>query len=257
MTTTRISDSDAFELAHGRVPARPDLNELADLLTDYRSAILGNAPRPSAALAERLDLSAPPITMQVDDATSSPAVGTGRTVKGLFGLGVTVTIILGAASGAAAVAGAGSAGLLPQGAQDAFDQIVSVIAPPGVVGQETTGQVEEPGDPAPTDPTVEEDAAEVVTPAVEPVEPVAVVPPAAPVAETPATTTNSNGNGTPNNNGNGNSENSNGNAGSGSSSNSGNGNSGNGNSGNGNGNSGHGNSDKDKDKSKDDKGKDK
>jgi hypothetical protein len=146
MKTTTISDRDAFELAYGRVPARPDLDGLADLLTAYRSAAIGSAPRPSAALSARLDLSATPIAMQRDAvADRSTGAGARRAASGLLGLGVTVAIILGAASGAAAVVGAGSAGLLPPGAQDAFDQVVSIVAPPGVAGQETADQGEAPG----------------------------------------------------------------------------------------------------------------
>ncbi|MBX3098742.1 MAG: hypothetical protein KF761_04110 [Salinibacterium sp.] len=157
MNTTRISDTEAFELAHGRVPARPDLDQLADLLAEYRSAAIGSAPRPSAALATRLDLSATPIVMQRDAVADGEATGSGarRTVSGLFGLGVTVTIILGAASGAAAVVSAGSAGLLPSGAQDAFNQIVSLVVPPGVVGPETTDEGEAPSDRTKTSTTPE------------------------------------------------------------------------------------------------------
>jgi hypothetical protein len=151
MTTKRISDRDALELARGRVPGRADLDELADLLTEYRSAVIGTAPRPSAALAAKLDLSATPIAMQRDGQAESESKGRGarRAASGLFGMGLTVTIILGAASGAAAVVGAGSAGLLPPGAQDAFDRAVSIIVPPGVVGQETTDQGEAPGESGP------------------------------------------------------------------------------------------------------------
>lgn len=147
MKTTTISDRDAFELAHGRVPARPDLDSLADLLAAYRSVALGSTPRPSAALNARLDLSTTPIAMQRDAVAEGRSSGVAkRAASGLLGVGVVAAIILGAASGAAAVVGAGSAGLLPQGAQEAFDQVVSVVAPPGVAGQDTTDHGEAPGD---------------------------------------------------------------------------------------------------------------
>ena len=121
--------SDAVELAHGREAAHPDLDlladvdSLADLFTAYRGAAIGSAPRPSAALSARVDLTATPLAMHGDVIASgaSTIVATRRAVKGLFGLGVTVAIILGAAGAAAAVS-MGTAGLLPQGAHDAFDQ---------------------------------------------------------------------------------------------------------------------------------------
>ena len=152
MNTTRISEQDALRLAHGRVPGRPDLNPLADLLTEYRAAAIGSAPRPSAALAARLDMSATPIAMQRDLVAESSGVGVRRAASGLFGLGVTATIIFAAASGAAAVVGAGSVGILPPGAQDAFDHVVSIIVPPGVAGTETTDDGEVPGDSSETGP---------------------------------------------------------------------------------------------------------
>jgi hypothetical protein len=258
MNTTRISEQASSGLAHGRVPGRPDLNPLADLLTEYRAAAIGSAPRPSAALAARLDMSATPIAMQRDlvAGVESSGVGVRRAASGLFGLGVTVTIILAAASGAAAVVGAGSAGILPPGAQDAFDQVVSTIVPPGVAGTETTDEGEVPSDSSVTGPAPQ-------------------TPSGTPSVTTDDTSTtedgtvssgngnangdvNGTGNANENSNGNGNSENAgngnagngnagNGNAGSGNSGNgnndsSNNGNSGNGNSGNGNGNSGTDNS---------------
>jgi hypothetical protein len=154
MNTTRISEKDADRLARGRVLERPDLNPLADLLADYRSAAIGAAPQPSAALAARLDLSATPIALQRDTVAETSVSGAGarRTASGLVGLGVTVAIVLAGASGAAAVVGAGSAGLLPSGAQNAFDRVVSLIVPPGVAGTETTDRGEAPGDGSETGP---------------------------------------------------------------------------------------------------------
>lgn len=239
MNATRISEQDAQGLAHGRVPGRSDLNALADLLTEYRSAAIGSAPRPSAALAARLDLSATPIAMRRDEDEAASGVGVRRAASGLFGLGVTAAIIFATASGAAAVVGAGSAGLLPPGAQDAFDQVVSTIVPPGVAGTETDEQQEEPGD------TV----GGVIAP------PTSVAPSATPVPVTPVAPTGDvkpDDSGTKS--GNGNSDNENGKSGE-DHGNSGNGNSGQGNgksgedhgnpgngNGNGNGNSGSGNS---------------
>ena len=156
MKTTTKPGSDACELAHGRLPAHPDLDSLADLLTAYRSAAIGPAPRPSAALSARVDLTATPLAMQGSNVASGvPAGGaSGRAVRGLFGLGVTVAIVLGAA-GAAAAVGMGTAGLLLSGAQDVFDQVVSDNEPLGVVGVETTDQGEAPGVPAVIMPTPE------------------------------------------------------------------------------------------------------
>ena len=172
MKTTTISDRDAFELAQGRVPARPELDSLADLLTAYRSAAIGPAPRPSAALSARVDLSATPIALQRDIVADfeTKGVATRRAASGLLGLGVTVAIILGAASGAAAVVSMGSAGLLPPEAQGVFDQVVSDIAPPGVVGEnkETTDRGEAPGVPIDSTTTPEPTADVPGTTAVDP-----------------------------------------------------------------------------------------
>ena len=226
MRTTTISDRDGVEFAHGRVPARPDLDSLADLLTAYRSAAIGSAPRPSAALSARLDPSATHIVMQRDAVTEGGSTGAGarRAASGLLGLGVTVGIILAAASGAAAVVGAGSAGLLPPGAQDAFDQVVSAFAPPGVVGQETSEQGEAPGNSTNADDSVENEHG-------------AADPKQVKTTESDKSGTNS-GNGMGNgNSGNGNGSSSDSADTSPGNSGSSNGNSGNGNSGNGNGNS--------------------
>lgn len=155
MKNTKNPGNDAFELALGRVPAGADRDSLTELLTAYRTAAIGPAPRPSAALSARVDLTAAPLAMQRDATASgiSTVVTTRRAVTGLFGLGVTVAIILGAASGAAAVVSMGTAGLLPPGAQDVFDQVVPDSAPLGVVGVETTDQGEAPGVPAAVTPT--------------------------------------------------------------------------------------------------------
>ena len=147
--------SDAVELAHGREAAHPDLDlladvdSLADLFTAYRGAAIGSAPRPSVALSARVDLTATPLAMHGDVIASgaSTIVATRRAVKGLFGLGVTVAIILGAASAAAAVS-MGTAGLLPQGAQDAFDQ-GAVPGVPAAVTPATVGDA--PASEGPSD----------------------------------------------------------------------------------------------------------
>ena len=130
MKTTTNPGSDPGELAHGRLPACPDLDSLADLLTAYRSAAIGPAPRPSAALSARVDLTVTPLAMQGNVIASGVHTNdaTRRAVTGLFGLGVTVAIILGAAGAAAAVS-MGTGGLFPPGAQDVFDQVVSDHAP--------------------------------------------------------------------------------------------------------------------------------
>jgi hypothetical protein len=262
MKTTTNPERDALKLVRGRVPARADLDSLEDLFTAYRSAAIGSAPQPSAALSARVDLTATPIAMQRDVVAVSDIAGVGarRAVGGLFGLGVTVAIILGAASGAAAVVSMGTAGLLPPGAQGVFDQVVSDIVPLGVVGEETTDQGEAPG--VPTDSTTTPEPTQVPSSTTTP----------GPVDDSgtdtddedagpgdDGTTDQPNGGGSGNsgqNNGVGNSGEDNGfgnsgsdeGAGNGNSGNenpgngNGNGNSGNGNSGNGNGNSGNGNS---------------
>lgn len=163
MNNQRISSRDAEELASGRVPsARRDLEPLAALMEDYRRAATTQSRiQPSAALAARLDLDNTPefpLEQAPDTDRSNTAVRAG---SGLLGVGLAVLITLGAASGAAALAG--SAGVLPPGAQDAFDDLVSVIVPTEGAADETTDDGEAPSDTLPdtgTSPDATEGAAE-------------------------------------------------------------------------------------------------
>lgn len=163
MNNQRISSRDAEELASGRVPsARRDLEPLAALMEDYRRAATTQSRiQPSAALAARLDLDNTPefpLEQAPDTDRSNTAVRAG---SGLLGVGLAVLITLGAASGAAALAG--SAGVLPPGAQDAFDDLVSVIVPTEGAADETTDDGEAPSDTLPdtgTSPDGTEGAAE-------------------------------------------------------------------------------------------------
>ena len=158
MRKHRISDDDASALVKGRAPAaRPDLALLAQSVTDFRAAAFETLPQPSAELASRLDLArasristvmaslSDSDTMETQTLVSrGPASQMGR-VKRMFswllGLGLATKIALGATVAAAAVTGGGAAGVLPFGAQDAFDTVVSVVMPTEEADDETT----EPG----------------------------------------------------------------------------------------------------------------
>ena len=158
MRKHRISDDDASALVKGRAPAaRPDLALLAQSVTDFRVAAFETLPQPSAELASRLDLArASRIstvmaslsngdTMETQTLVSSgPASQKGRVKQmfaWLFGLGLMAKVGLGSAVAIAAVTGVGAAGVLPFGAQDAFDTVVSVVLP----SEETTDTIVDDG----------------------------------------------------------------------------------------------------------------
>ena len=168
MRKHRITDADASALVTGRTPAdRPDLEELAMSLTEFRAASFELSPRPSAELAARLDLANATGISVLNEAadaatieTTVPAASGRAPRRGLVvrvftwfaGLGLGVKILLGTAVVAAAATGVGAAGALPPGAQDAFDQVVSTVVP--------TDETDDSGTDAVTDET---DGSDVVT----------------------------------------------------------------------------------------------
>ncbi|MEO7348317.1 MAG: hypothetical protein ABIW32_00400 [Terrimesophilobacter sp.] len=72
----------------------------------------------------------------------------------IAGLGLAAKIALGAGVAVAATAGAGAAGVLPAGAQDAFDTVVSTVVPGSQVDESTDPATDDDmnaPDPASTD----------------------------------------------------------------------------------------------------------
>jgi hypothetical protein len=146
MRKHRITDADAASLVSGHsTQGRPELDDLARALSDFRAASFETAPRPSAALAARMDVGKPSMISESNESafdagqietTSStsrgnrPRKGLVRTVfSWIAGLGLGLKIVLGVALTAAAATGAGAAGVLPFGTQQAFDEVVSVVIP--------------------------------------------------------------------------------------------------------------------------------
>ncbi|MGR0318652.1 hypothetical protein [Agromyces sp. ZXT2-3] len=145
MTTDPITDDDAEALLRGRSPrARAELSPLADAIAGYRMSSSGGSPRPSAAVASRLD---PDLVSAIgvapgenpDMAASAPAYAPParrrRVVMEWFaGLGLATKISVGAAAaiavGATGAGAAGAAGMLPEPAQVVFDQVAGTE--PGV-----------------------------------------------------------------------------------------------------------------------------
>jgi hypothetical protein len=144
MRKHRITDADVSALVTGRTPdGRPELEVLAQSLSEFRTASFESVPQPSAALAARLSLgNATGISVSNESAfaddnieTTSPTSRGARSRKGLVrtvftwiaGLSLGLKIALGSVVAAAAATGAGAAGVLPFGTQDAFDEVVSVV----------------------------------------------------------------------------------------------------------------------------------
>jgi hypothetical protein len=147
MTKHRISDTEASALLNrdalrgDATGVSPELSALAESLSDFRAAAFETTPRPSAELMARLDLSGESkiaaSTMSIaSGAVASAPVGEvsrqkriRRMISWFAGLGVLAKIALGSTVAAAAVVGAGAGGVLPGGAQDAFNTVVSAVVP--------------------------------------------------------------------------------------------------------------------------------
>ncbi len=125
MTKHRISDDEAEALLRGDATGvSPELAALAESFSEFRAAAFETSPQPSAALRARLKTDAP-----VPAGAISRKKRVRKMVSWFTGLGVLAKIILGSTVAAAAVGGAGVAGVLPGGAQDAFNTVVSVVVP--------------------------------------------------------------------------------------------------------------------------------
>lgn len=170
MRKHRISDRDAFALLKGRASAaRSDLAPLAESVSKFRAAAFTTLPQPSAELALRLDLSratgissliAPLSDVGTVEAYEPAVVGGAspiRRVKSMFawfaGLGIAVKIVLGLAVTAAAVAGAGAAGVLPPLAPISFDTAVTSTADPTGTAEPTSSPTGTPTATPSDDPT--------------------------------------------------------------------------------------------------------
>lgn len=146
MRKHRISEREAEVVLSGHAPSsRPDLVPLADSIAEFRAAAFELPARPSADMVSRLGpLGDSRITSHTE---SQPGTGESRKRVTMFssiaGLGLAAKIALGAGVAVAATAGAGAAGVLPAGAQDAFNTVVSTVVP--------GSQVDESTDPATDD----------------------------------------------------------------------------------------------------------
>jgi hypothetical protein len=146
MRKHRITDADAASLVSGHTPqGRPELDELANALSEFRAASFETTPQPSAALLARMDVGKPSMVSESNQSalnaetieTTTLASRGDRSRKGLVrtvftwiaGLGLGFKIVLGVALTAVAATGAGAAGVLPFGVQQAFDEVVSVVIP--------------------------------------------------------------------------------------------------------------------------------
>jgi hypothetical protein len=152
MRKHRISDEEAAALLRGTAPeARPDLALLAQSIADIRAAAFETLPLPSAELAQRLELSrasdvslstAPRSKVDLAKTRTSSGSQKGRVkslISWILGLGLATKIALGTTLVAAAATGAGVAGALPDGAQNAFDTVVSVVVPSNEESDEESG----------------------------------------------------------------------------------------------------------------------
>ena len=151
MRVRRISERDAEAVLAGHAPAaRSDLASLADSIAEFRAAAFEVPAQPSADLASRLGpLGGSKISSHTE---TQPTIGVSRERVTMFswiaGLGLVAKIALGAGVAVAATAGAGAAGVLPTGAQDAFNTVVSTVVP-GSHSEESTVPGTDDGTKAP------------------------------------------------------------------------------------------------------------
>jgi len=151
MRKRRISERDTHAILSGQTPAtRPDLAPLADSIAEFRMAALESPVRPSPDLVSRLGL----LGESQDSSRTESQPGTGESRKRvtmfswIAGMGLLAKIALGTGVAVAATAGAGAAGVLPNGAQDAFDQVISTVVP-SVQDDEATEPATDDSEPDP------------------------------------------------------------------------------------------------------------
>ncbi|WP_210479194.1 hypothetical protein [Naasia sp. SYSU D00948] len=146
MRNNRLSDDDITALLAGTaLHGRPDLQPLAMLVDDLRSASSESSPRPSAAVTTLLDLDRVPgistaalggLAQRSDRGRvpAGPAAASRRGIASMFltwftGLGLVAKLGIGAAAAAVGVVGAGAAHALPPGIQAGFDTVVETVVP--------------------------------------------------------------------------------------------------------------------------------
>jgi hypothetical protein len=170
MRNQRITDDEVSALLEGRTPSgRADLESVAAVVDTLRLTSFEAPPRPSAALASRLDLER--ATWISEPAGGLPGNATSRVfrhetvptrgrVRMLFswftGLGLASKIVIGAAGVAVATVGAGSVHVLPATVQTAFDDTVTAVVGDEQPVEDATGEVAE-------DTTVDTDTDETAT----------------------------------------------------------------------------------------------
>jgi hypothetical protein len=150
MRNHRITDDEAAAVLRGRTPhARDELSPLAAAVAEFRSSSFGTPPRPSAAVASRLDLDRvstvgliPRENPDMASLTPHAAASARRrrvAVEWFAGLGLAAKIAIGATAAAAVgvtgAGAAGAAGVLPTPAQAVFEQVTG--AHPGEHASET------------------------------------------------------------------------------------------------------------------------
>ena len=130
MKNQRITDTDAAALVGGTAPAdHPEFADVATALSAFRSAVVEPLPSPSGALQERLDGSAHLIEGS-KVVVVRPRMRGKKGIAGVIaGASILAKIAFGSSVALAAVATAGSVGVLPGPVQTAFDTAVSFVVP--------------------------------------------------------------------------------------------------------------------------------
>ncbi|EAR25824.1 hypothetical protein A20C1_08088 [marine actinobacterium PHSC20C1] len=163
MRNKRISDRVAQAILSGRAPeSRPDLTSLANSIAEFREAAYESTARPSEELMVRLGLTETPSGSSHHE--SLPTIGASKRGRTMFswiaGLGIASKIALGATVAVAATAGAGAGGILPVGAQDAFDTVISTVVTETEDGDESTEDTTTTPESEPADEVEETEEAE-------------------------------------------------------------------------------------------------
>ena len=164
MRNHRTTDIDAAALAKGVASnLAPEFADVATALSAFRGAAFETLPQPSAELRERLEHGTDVSASTTEETKRSGAGGVRRMVAWVAGLGIVAKILLGTTVAVAAVGGAGAAGLLPGGAQEVFDTVVSTEETTPV--EPTDDPSTEPTETAPGEAEPAKDEAEVEGPA--------------------------------------------------------------------------------------------
>lgn len=157
MRNQRITDTDAAAVMGGTAPAdRPELADVATALSAFRVAALEPPPQPSAALRERLEIGAlgGAATQLPEEITRTRVGDARRRAARRARLTVGASIALGLGLATVTVTSVGAVGLLPGGAQEAFDRVVSAVLQEAPESKTPTGTTVE----SPVDVIIEPDA---------------------------------------------------------------------------------------------------